>query len=74
MNHSTDDFRLNTSGYYDPTAYKAMKKIERETEVDELHARKKKCIQSMIRIADLMGFRVQGRIALYDKKTGKTFY
>lgn len=41
MNHSTEDFRLNSSGYYDPTAYKAMQNIERSVENYEIYARKK---------------------------------
>lgn len=74
MNHSTDDFRLNSSGYYDPTAYKAMQNIERSVENDEIYARKKKCIKAIFKVAEVLGFTVKGRITLCDKKTGRMFY
>lgn len=74
MNHSTDDFRLNSSGYYDPTAYKAMQNIERSVENDEIYARKKKCIKAIFKVAEVLGFTIKGRITLCDKKTGRMFY
>lgn len=74
MNHSTEDFRLNSSGYYDPTAYKAMKNIERSVENDEIYARKKKCIKSIFKVAEVLGFTIKGRITLCDKKTGRILY
>lgn len=74
MNHSTEDFRLNSSGYYDPTAYKAMQNIERSVENDEIYARKKKCIKAIFKVAEVLGFTIKGRITLCDKKTGRMFY
>ena len=74
MNHSTEDFRLNSSGYYDPTAYKAMQNIERSAENYEIYARKKKCIKAIFKVAEVLGFTIKGRITLCDEKTGRMFY
>ena len=54
----------NASGYSDPTAYAAFKRIG----VDKDTVRKVR--QGIYLLCDLAGLRVEGRIVLVDKKTG----
>ena len=56
--------KYNASGCKDMTAYDAMKNIEREEQF-------KKLIATIFNICDLAGFRLEGRIEVRDKKTGK---
>lgn len=67
---STKDPRRNASGYLDMTAYKAMSNIEKEERENE---RFNRLISTIFFICDLAGFRVEGRIVLKDKKTGKVW-
>ena len=60
-----DNPKLNASGCKDLTAYKALKNIEREEE------RFSKLLQTIFNVCDLAGFRVEGRIVLEDKRTGR---
>ena len=60
------DLRRNASGYVDPTAYQAIKNIERE---DEFH----KLLHTIFEICELSGFRIEGRIVLVDEVTGKVW-
>jgi hypothetical protein len=59
--------RLNTEGYPDPTAYKALYNIERDDE------RFKRLLKTLFYICDLADFDVEGRIVLIDRKTGKVW-
>ena len=59
-----DELKRNGSGYYDPTPYQAIKDLESDRRVNKL-------IATIFFICDLAGFRVEGRIVLKDKKTGK---
>lgn len=61
-----DDLRVNGSGIKDPTAYKAIKKVDEETT-----RRANQLIKTIQSIAHLAGFEVVGRIELRDKKTGE---
>lgn len=61
------DLRKNSEGYPDPTAYEAIKRVEAAEE----EARVKKLLKTIFTVCDLAGFRVDGRIALEDLKTGK---
>lgn len=56
--------KINGSGCYDLTAYEALKNIDDEKRVSQL-------IKTIFYIVNLAGFRVDGRIVLQDKKTGK---
>lgn len=62
---------LNNSGCPDPTAYAAMKNIQREEEKADHDARV--VITTIKNILNLSGFDLVGRIQLRHKKTGK-FY
>lgn len=64
------DPRRNASGYMDLTAYEAIGNVEREAEAEE---RFKKLLNTIFYICELAGFRIEGRIVLQDKKTGKVW-
>lgn len=64
-----NDIKRNGSGYFDPTAYKVLKKMEQEEEEIRFH----KLLHTIFYICDLAGFRIEGRIVLEDKKTGKVW-
>jgi len=59
--------RKNSEGYPDPTAYATLKNIEREEE------QVRKLRKTISQICDLAGFRVQGKISLIDKRSGKVW-
>ena len=61
------DLKKNGSGYNDPTAYKAIKKIETEQELERLRM----LIDAIHNICELSDFFVMERIVLKDKRTGK---
>lgn len=56
--------KFNASGCKDLTAYEALRDIERNEEA-------KKLISTIFYIVNLAGFRIEGRLVLQDKKTGK---
>lgn len=58
---------LNESGYYDPTAYEAMKRISAVD--DNAH----KVVTTIKNILDLSGFELIGRIEIKHKKSGKIY-
>lgn len=62
-----NDLRKNASGYYDPTAYQAIKDADRERE------RLQKLLNVIFSICDLAGYHVEERIVLKDKRTGKVW-
>ena len=61
------ELKTNGSGYYDPTAYHAMKKIDKEKE------RFERLLHTIFYICELAGFEIDGRIILIDKKSGKVW-
>jgi hypothetical protein len=61
------ELRKNASGYSDPTAYQAIKNIDREDE--NFH----KLLHTIFNICDLAGFRIEGRIVFVDEVTGKVW-
>lgn len=66
-NDKERDIRLNASGYSDPTAYAAIKKID----ADE--ARFQKLLTVIFAICELAGFHIEERIVIRDLKTGKVW-
>lgn len=58
--------KLNGSGCKDLTAYEAIKNIEDETRVNKLLA-------TIFNVCELAGFRVENRIVLKDKRSGKVW-
>lgn len=69
MGHRRDqrDPRRNPERYLDETAYEAIRHIEDDDE------RFHKLLWIIREICHLAGFRIEGRIVLTDKKTGKTW-
>jgi len=61
------ELKRNGSGYYDPTAYEAIKNVDNESD------RFYKLLDTIFSICDLAGFHVEGRITLRDKKTGRVW-
>ena len=59
------DLRKNAEGYSDPTAYEAIKNIDKEYE------RFHKLLHTIFYICNVAGFEIEGRIVLVDKKTGR---
>ena len=62
-----NDIKRNGSGYIDPTAYEVLKKE------DEEEARFHKLLYTIFDICELAGFRIEGRIVLEDKRTGRVW-
>lgn len=60
-----DDLKRNASGYYDPTAYVAIKKVDEEDE--KFH----KLLHTIFYICKIAGFELKGRITLVDLETGR---
>ena len=63
---ANDDMRKNSEGYSDPTVYNALKNIEKDRD-EQFH----KLLDTIFTVCELAGFRVEERIVLKDKKTGK---
>lgn len=61
------DVSKNGSGYYDPTACKAIRKADIERE------RLMKLLDTIFTICEYAGFHVEEHIVLKDKKTGKVW-
>ena len=59
-----DNSIQNKEGYLDPTTYQAMKNIDSE---DRFY----KLLNMIFSLCELAGFRLEGRITLVDKKTGR---
>ena len=67
MANDDRSIRRNASGYYDPTAYEAIKNTDEET------ARFQKLLNTIFYICEMAGFHVEERIVIKDKKTGKVW-
>lgn len=57
----------NAEGYSDPTAYAAMRNIDREED------RSRKLRRAILNICEVAGFEIRGPIILVDKKCGKVW-
>lgn len=57
----------NKSGYYDPTAYRAIRKADAENDRERLT----KLLNLIFSISELSDFHVEERIVLKDLRTGK---
>lgn len=62
-----ENLKRNGSGYYDPTAYKALKRISKE------EIRVSKVVRTLQEIAHLAGYEIEGRIVLKDKESGRVW-
>ena len=59
------DLIKNAEEYSDPTAYEAIKNIDKEDK------RFHKLLHTIFYICKVAGFKIEGRIVLVDKKTGR---
>ena len=57
--------RCNAKGYSDPTAFEALRNLEREDE------RFHRLLYTLFYLCELADFEIEGRIVLIDKKTGR---
>lgn len=66
-----DGIKKNGSGYADPTAYEAIKNVDRASieESDRFH----NLLDTLFYITELAGFEIEGRIVLKDLLTGKVW-
>lgn len=64
---STDNPRKNSEGYSDPTAFEALRNINKEDE------RFHKLLYTIFYLCELAGFGIEGRVVLIDKKTGRVW-
>lgn len=62
-----NDLKRNASGYIDPTAYTAIMNI------DDEEKRLKLLLKHINYICDLAGFKIVGRIALKNYKSGRVW-
>lgn len=65
----SDDFRRNGSGYFDPTAGKALASVERDEREEEFH----ELLDTIFKICKLSGFHIEERIVIRDIVTGKVW-
>lgn len=71
---NNNELKRNGSGYIDPTAYKAMKRVEAdEKKYGRDYERFYNLLNTIFYICNLAGFHVDGRITLVDKRTGKVW-
>ena len=68
MNEIDKEIMKNASGYSDPTAYEAIKNADG---VDFVEIRFRKLLHTIFHLCELAGFRLEGRITLVDRKTGR---
>lgn len=59
--------RKNSEGYSDPTAYAALRNINRDED------RYRKLRKVILSICDVAGFEIRDPLVLIDKKTGKVW-
>lgn len=57
--------RCNAEGYSDPTAFEALRNLEREEE------RFHRLLYTLFYLCELADFEIEGQIVLIDKKTGR---
>lgn len=61
------NIKKNASGYDDPTAHKAITKVDKERE------RFEKFLNTIFTICELSGFHLEGRLTVRDKKSGRVW-
>lgn len=60
------EFMRNDSGYFDPTAFEALSKVS-----DDEDARFHRLLYTLFYICELADFKIDGRITLIDKHSGR---
>ena len=67
MEMANNDLWRNAEGYFDPTAYEAIKNLDADDE------RFHKLLNTIFTICELSGFHLEERIVLKDLQTGKVW-
>lgn len=68
VHRNKKDLKKNGSGVYDPTAWKAISKVDKEAQ------EKYDCVMEQIeRICEKAGFEILDAIILKDKKSGRVW-
>ena len=65
MNAKNADLKKNGEGYPDPTAYEAIKNIEKEM------AKLNWLVKTLHSVSELAGYQIEGRVVLKNIETGK---
>lgn len=65
-----NSIQTNASGYFDSTAYNAIKNVEAEEEAD---IRFKKFLHDLFEACDIHSFYLENHVIVKDKKTGKVY-
>lgn len=60
-----NNLRKNGSGYFDPTAFQAIKNVDEDDE------RFHKLLNTIFTICELSGFHIEERIVIKDMQTGR---
>lgn len=68
---SYEDPKRNHEGYMDPTAYEALRNIDRPSDAED--ERFHKLLYTLRNVCDLAGFKIEGRIVLVDKANGRVW-
>lgn len=67
-----DELKRNGSGYYDPTAYKAIKNLDREDRPSRAEEKRvRKLLKAIFAICEIAGFHIEERLVLKDNETGR---
>ena len=61
------DLQKNADGYSDPTSYAAIKNVDKESYLV------KRLLKTIWNMADICGFRIDGRITFINKKSGNVW-
>lgn len=72
------ELKRNGSGYLDPTAHKAIKKVDNDAEKQERYhgedyKRFNDLLDVVFTVCELSGFHIENRLVIKDKKTGKVW-
>lgn len=69
-----NELKYNGERYVDPTAYEAISNVEAEAEAKEADRDRVYRLRGCIfRVCELAGFKIEGKIALKDVRTGKVW-
>ncbi len=75
MKANNNNIGKNGSGCSDPTAYAAIKKVGYNGKLKDRNRKKdvEDAMHIIIRLLEIIDFKVEGRIVLIDKQTGKRY-
>lgn len=62
-----NDIKKNGEGYFDPTAYEAIRNADKDDE------RFHKLLDTIFTLCELSDFHIEERIVIKDKRTGKVW-